>query len=46
MPDMSDNEFPREIAASVRRMAKHFPAVVVTGARQMGKTRGIRCNRN
>lgn len=35
---MSDNEFPREIAASVRRMAKHFPAVVVTGARQTGKT--------
>ncbi len=35
---MSDNEFPREIAASVRRMARHFPAVVVTGARQTGKT--------
>jgi len=35
---MSDNEFPREIAASVRRMAGHFPAVVVTGARQTGKT--------
>ena len=38
MPDMSDKEFPREIAASVRRMAMHFPAVVVTGARQTGKT--------
>ena len=35
---MSDKEFPREIAASVRRMARHFPAVVVTGARQTGKT--------
>ncbi len=35
---MSDNEFPREIVASVRRMAGHFPAVVVTGARQTGKT--------
>ncbi|MCY3986065.1 MAG: ATP-binding protein [Candidatus Dadabacteria bacterium] len=35
---MSDNEFPREIAAAVRRIAKHFPAVVVTGARQTGKT--------
>ena len=35
---MSDKEFPREIATSVRRMAKHFPAVVVTGARQTGKT--------
>ena len=35
---MSNKEFPREIAASVRRMARHFPAVVVTGARQTGKT--------
>ena len=35
---MLDKEFPREIAASVRRMARHFPAVVVTGARQTGKT--------
>ena len=35
---MSDKEFPREIATSVRRMARHFPAVVVTGARQTGKT--------
>ncbi len=35
---MSNNEFPREIAASVRRMTRHFPAVVVTGARQTGKT--------
>ena len=38
MPGMSDNEFPREIAVSVRRMAGHFPAVIVTGARQTGKT--------
>ena len=38
MPDMSNNEFPREVAASVRRMARHFPVVVVTGARQTGKT--------
>lgn len=35
---MSDKEFPREIAVSVRRMARHFPAVVITGARQTGKT--------
>ncbi|MCY4263093.1 MAG: AAA family ATPase [Candidatus Dadabacteria bacterium] len=35
---MSDNEFRREKAAAVRRMAKHFPAVIVTGARQTGKT--------
>lgn len=34
---MSDNEFSREIAASVRFMARHFPAVVVTGARQTEK---------
>ncbi len=39
---MSENitrtEFPREISAAVRRFAAHFPAVVVTGARQTGKT--------
>ncbi len=35
---MSDKEFPREIAASVKRMAGHFPAVIVTSARQTGKT--------
>ncbi len=31
-------EFPREIAPAVLRLAAHFPAVVVTGARQAGKT--------
>ena len=39
---MSENairtEFPREISAAVQRFAAHFPAVVVTGARQTGKT--------
>lgn len=31
-------EFPRELSTAVRRLAAHFPAVVVTGARQTGKT--------
>lgn len=31
-------EFQREIAPAVSRLAAHFPAVVVTGARQAGKT--------
>ncbi len=31
-------EFQREIAPAVLRLAAHFPAVVVTGARQAGKT--------
>ena len=31
-------EFQREIASAVSRLAAHFPAVVVTGARQAGKT--------
>ena len=31
-------EFQREIAPAVLRLAAHFPAVVVTGARQTGKT--------
>ena len=31
-------EFQREIAPAVLRLATHFPAVVVTGARQTGKT--------
>ena len=31
-------EFQRELSTSVRRLAAHFPAVVVTGARQTGKT--------
>jgi len=34
----SQAEFPRETSAAVRRFAAHFPAVVVTGARQTGKT--------
>ncbi|MCY3818208.1 MAG: ATP-binding protein [Gammaproteobacteria bacterium] len=35
---MSEYEFPRDITGSVLRLARHFPAVVVTGARQTGKT--------
>lgn len=35
---MSVVEFQREIATAVLRLAAHFPAVVVTGARQTGKT--------
>lgn len=35
---MSDFYYQREIEGSVRRLARHFPAVVVTGARQTGKT--------
>ena len=31
-------EFQREIAPAVLRLAAHFPSVVVTGARQTGKT--------
>ena len=31
-------EFQREISPKVLRLAAHFPAVVVTGARQTGKT--------
>ena len=31
-------EFQREISPAVLRLAAHFPAVVVTGARQTGKT--------
>ena len=31
-------EFQRELSTSVRRLAAHFPAVVVAGARQTGKT--------
>lgn len=31
-------EFKREIGPAVSRLAAHFPAVVVTGARQAGKT--------
>ena len=31
-------EFQREIAPAVSRLAAHFPSVVVTGARQTGKT--------
>jgi predicted AAA+ superfamily ATPase len=30
--------YERGISSSLRRLAKHFPAVVVTGARQSGKT--------
>ncbi len=30
--------FPRDLSRSVLRLARHFPAVVVTGARQTGKT--------
>ena len=35
---MSNIEFPREAAEAIKRLAEHFPAVVVTGARQVGKT--------
>jgi len=35
---LSNRYYPRDIADSVRRMARHFPAVVLTGARQTGKT--------
>lgn len=35
---MSEQYYPRDIADSVRRLARHFPAVVLTGARQTGKT--------
>ena len=31
-------EFQRELSTAVRRLAAHFPAVVVAGARQTGKT--------
>ena len=31
-------EFQRELSTTVRRLAAHFPAVVVAGARQTGKT--------
>lgn len=31
-------DFQRAIAPAVSRLAAHFPAVVVTGARQAGKT--------
>jgi uncharacterized protein len=34
--------YKREIIEKVRRLAKHFPAVVVTGARQTGKTTLLR----
>ncbi|MFP4211326.1 MAG: ATP-binding protein [Alkalispirochaeta sp.] len=34
--------FPRYAEASVRRLAEHFPAVVVSGARQSGKTTLLR----
>jgi predicted AAA+ superfamily ATPase len=34
--------YNREIADSVRRLAKHFPALVLTGARQAGKTTLLR----
>lgn len=36
--ELSTKEFRREIATAVLRLAAHFPAVVVTGARQTGKT--------
>ncbi len=38
LTDLSDHDYPRDIAPAVRRLAAHFPAVVVTGARQTGKT--------
>ena len=31
-------EFQRELSTTIRRLAAHFPAVVVAGARQTGKT--------
>ncbi len=36
--ELSTKKFRREIATAVLRLAAHFPAVVVTGARQTGKT--------
>src|SRR3990172_4629612 len=35
-------EFPREISDRVLRAAGHFPVVVLTGARQVGKTTLLR----
>ncbi|MBI4405550.1 MAG: ATP-binding protein [Deltaproteobacteria bacterium] len=34
--------FKREISRKIRRLAEHFPAIVVTGARQTGKTTLLR----
>ncbi len=38
LPELSKIIYPRDLSASVRRLARHFPAVIVTGARQTGKT--------
>ena len=38
LPELSNHYFSRDLAPSVQRLAAHFPAVVVTGARQTGKT--------
>ena len=38
LTELSNQYYPRDIADPVRRLARQFPAVVVTGARQTGKT--------
>ena len=39
---MSTNQYIREISPSIKRMAAKFPAIVLTGARQTGKTTLLR----